>query len=49
MAGTGGVRVLRRRDGELLALFENPFRLERLAAAHPEWRLEPVLGDGATG
>jgi peptide chain release factor 3 len=36
-------KVLIRRDGALLALFENEYRLERLQADHPEWRLDPIL------
>jgi len=39
-----GVAVMRRRrDGALLALFDNPFRYERIARDHPELTLEPVL------
>ena len=38
-------KVLTRRDGALLALFENEYRLQRLEADHPEWRLDPILVD----
>lgn len=39
-----GTRILSRGDGSLLALFESPYRLARLAGDHPEWRLEPLVG-----
>ncbi len=38
-----GTRVLSRADGTLLALFDNPFRLDRLRAEHPDWCLDPVV------
>lgn len=41
-----GTRVLARADGSLVALFESPYRLARLAGEHPDWRLEPLLGSG---
>ena len=37
-----GTTVLHRADGTLLALFENPFWLERLASDHPELMLEKL-------
>jgi peptide chain release factor 3 len=44
LALQAGVTVLRRqRDHALLALFENPYRLERLRRDHPELALGPVL------
>lgn len=43
---TSGAKVLSRRDGALLALFESPYWLERLEADHPDWVLERVLGQG---
>jgi len=43
-----GTRVLARADGTLLALFDNPFRLERLHAEHPDWCLDPVVTVGAS-
>ncbi len=49
LVGEPGVRVVRRRDGALLALFESRFRRERLASEHPGWRLDPVVGDGGPG
>lgn len=41
-----GTRVLTRADGTLLALFENPYQLQRLAQDHPDWCLDPVLSAG---
>ncbi len=38
-----GTRVLARADGTLLALFDSPYRMERLAQDHPDWCLAPVL------
>ncbi|MDA8117402.1 MAG: peptide chain release factor 3, partial [Actinomycetota bacterium] len=43
----GGVKVLTRSDGELLALFENPYWLARLESDHPDWRLDHILVDPA--
>ena len=37
-----GTTVLHRADGTRLALFENPFWLDRLAADHPELTLEKL-------
>jgi peptide chain release factor 3 len=37
-----GIRVLRRADARLVALFENVYRLDRLRSDHPELVLEPV-------
>ncbi len=37
------IRVLRRRDAELLALFETEWTLQRLEQDHPDWCLEPIL------
>jgi peptide chain release factor 3 len=42
-----GVRVLARADGTLLALFDNPFRLQRLVHDHPDWCLDQVVTVGA--
>ncbi len=39
----GGVEVLTRRDGVLLAVFESPYWLARVAADHPDWVLEPIV------
>ena len=39
----GGIRILRRSDGELVALFENRYRLARLQADEPELTLEPLV------
>ncbi len=41
-----GTRILARSDGSLLALFESPYRLVRLAGDHPDWCLEPLVGAG---
>ena len=43
----GGIRVLRRSDGEIVALFENRYRLARLEQDEPELTLEPLVA-GAT-
>ncbi len=43
LRGVSGVRVLERHDASLLALFENRYRLERLVAEHPDWRLDEIL------
>ena len=39
----GGIRILHRSDGELVALFENRYRLARLEADEPELMLEPLV------
>jgi len=39
----GGIRVLRRGDGALVALFESVYRLRRLEADRPELTLLPLL------
>ena len=39
----GGIRILRRSDGELVALFENRYRLQRLEQDEPELTLEPLV------
>ena len=38
----GGIRILHRSDGALVALFENRYRLARLEADEPELVLEPL-------
>ncbi len=43
LRGIGGVRVLERQDGTLVALFESPYRLNRLQSEHPEWQLERIV------
>ena len=40
-----GVTVLLRRDGSPLALFENPYWLQRLESDHPDWCLDPIVTD----
>ncbi len=42
-----GIRVLARVDGTLLALFDSPFRLQRLESDHPDWRLDHIVSAGA--
>ena len=39
----GGIRVMRRSDGALVALFENKHRLARLEQDEPELMLEPLV------
>jgi peptide chain release factor 3 len=39
----GGIRVMRRSDGEIVALFENRYRLARLEQDEPELTLEPLV------
>ncbi|HEX7168322.1 MAG TPA: peptide chain release factor 3 [Acidimicrobiales bacterium] len=41
-----GVRVLARRDATLLALFESPYRLQRLEADNPSWCLDAIVTAG---
>lgn len=41
----GGIRILTRADGELVALFENRYRLQRLLSDEPELTLEPLIAD----
>jgi peptide chain release factor 3 len=38
-----GVEVLWRGDGVLLAVFQSPYWLARVAADHPEWTLEQIV------
>jgi len=39
----GGIRILRRSDGELVALFQSKYRLQRLEADEPSLTLIPIL------
>jgi peptide chain release factor 3 len=39
----GGVEVLHRPDGVLLAVFQSPYWLARIAADHPDWTLEQIV------
>jgi peptide chain release factor 3 len=43
LGGLGGVEVLVRGDGVLLAVFESPYWLARLSNDHPDWVLEPIV------
>ena len=47
LRAVSGVRVLARRDATLLALFESPYRLERLQAEHPSWVFDMILAEAA--
>jgi peptide chain release factor 3 len=49
LARQRGVRVLRRADGTLLALFESAMWLQRLEADHPELTLDRLVAEGAQG
>ncbi|HZB42396.1 MAG TPA: GTP-binding protein, partial [Ilumatobacter sp.] len=39
----GGIRILQRGDGELVALFESRYRLQRIEHDQPELRLDHIL------
>jgi peptide chain release factor 3 len=39
----GGIRILERGDGRLVALFENQYRLQRLLSDEPELTLDPIV------
>jgi peptide chain release factor 3 len=39
----GGVEILLRRDGAVLASFASPYWLTRLESDHPDWTLEPIV------
>jgi peptide chain release factor 3 len=41
----GGIRILRRGDDALVALFENRYRLQRLESDEPALTLQPILAD----
>lgn len=41
-----GVTVAARSDGELLALFESPYWLQRVEADHPELTLDKLIAEG---
>jgi peptide chain release factor 3 len=43
LSNLSGVEVLYRADGALLAVFQSPFWLARLAADHPDWTLEQIV------
>ena len=43
LRGMIGARVVNRSDGSLVALFESKYRLERLAADHPEYQLARMV------
>ena len=41
----GGIRILTRSDGALVALFENRYRLQRLESDEPELTLDHIIAD----
>jgi peptide chain release factor 3 len=43
LQGLGGAEVLHRSDGVLLAVFESPYWLARVASDHPDWTLEQIV------
>ena len=43
LAGIGGVDILRRHDGVLLAVFQSPYWLARVQSDHPDWTLEQIV------
>jgi len=43
LLGSGGVEVLERSDGVLLAVFESPYWLERQIREHPDWTLDTIV------
>jgi peptide chain release factor 3 len=47
MRRIGGIRILLRGDGELVALFENRYRLQRLESDEPELVLDHIIADAA--
>jgi peptide chain release factor 3 len=49
LKGMRGVRVLRRADGTILALFESQYWVERLEREQPELLLERLVAEGAVG
>jgi peptide chain release factor 3 len=44
----GGIRLLTRSDGALVALFENRYRLLRLESDEPELTLDPIIAGAET-
>ncbi len=46
LRGMSGVTVAARSDGELLALFESPYWLQRLEVDQPELRLDKMIAEG---
>jgi peptide chain release factor 3 len=43
LRSAGGVDVLERSDGTLLALFNSPYWLNRVVADHPDWMLDAIV------
>lgn len=46
LRGMGSIAVVERADGTLMALFDSPYRLERLERDRPELTLERLIADG---
>ena len=46
LRGMTGVTVAARRDGELLALFESPYWLQRLETDQPDLVLDKLIAEG---
>ena len=47
LRGMSGVTVAARSDGELLALFESPYWLQRLEMDQPELTLTKLIAEGS--
>ena len=45
LRAVGGIRIMRRGDDALVAIFESRYRLERLEATEPELTLRAILAD----
>jgi peptide chain release factor 3 len=43
MPRSSGIRIVRRGEDLILALFESEYWLQRLQRDHPEWTLEPIV------
>jgi peptide chain release factor 3 len=43
LVALGGIDVLRRGDGVLLAVFQSPYWLARVTSDHPDWTLEQIV------
>jgi peptide chain release factor 3 len=43
LGALGGVEILERGDGVLLASFQSPYWLARVAADHPDWTLDQIV------
>ncbi len=43
LSAIGGVDILKRGDGVLLAVFQSPYWLARIQSDHPDWTLEQIV------